>query len=131
MGRSKGDLAQSASVLYRYPKAPLRDRTRLYGVHRSRLRQAPWWPFLSDTRKSMDRQAFGRSRAEADKASQKIVAIRNARTLPEIADHWSGFLTDIQRAYTKLRIACREGPSKGWCDNVFGLRNTDELLRYV
>jgi hypothetical protein len=79
----------------------------------------------------MDRQAFVRSRAEADKASQKIAAIRNARTLPEIADHWSGFLTDIQRAYTKLRIACREGPSKGWCDNVFSLRNTDDLLRYV
>src|SRR5258705_7260992 len=79
----------------------------------------------------MDRQAFGRAREEAGKATQKIAEIRQAKTLREITDLWSGFLTDIQRSYTKLRIACRSGPSKGWCDNVFHTRNADDLLNYV
>jgi len=60
--------------------------------------------------------------------SQKL---EKAKTLEEIADLWSGFLTHIQRSYTKLRVACRSGPSKGWCDNVFQTRNADELLNYV
>jgi hypothetical protein len=79
----------------------------------------------------MDRQAFGRAREEVEKAAQKIAEIRRAKTLQEIAELWSGFLTDIQRSYTKLRIACRSGPSKGWCDSVFSIRNADELLSYV
>jgi hypothetical protein len=79
----------------------------------------------------MDRQAFGRAREEAGKAAQKIAEIRAARTLQEVADLWSGFLKHIQRSYTKLRIACRSGPCKGWCDNVFHIRNGDELLNYV
>jgi hypothetical protein len=79
----------------------------------------------------MDKQAFGRAREEAGKAAQKIAEIREAKTLHEIADLWSGFLTHIQRSYTKLRIACRSGPSKGWCDNVFQTRNADALLNYV
>ncbi|MEA2794537.1 MAG: hypothetical protein QOI87_1917 [Bradyrhizobium sp.] len=81
--------------------------------------------------KIMDRQAFGRAREEAGKAAQKIAEIREAKTLREIADIWSGFLTDIQRSYTKLRIACRSGSNKGWCDDVFHTRNADELLSYV
>jgi hypothetical protein len=79
----------------------------------------------------MDRQAFLRSREEAEKASQEIAAIRNAKTLSEVADHWSDFLTHIQRAYTKLRISYRKGPSKGWCDQIFSLRDSDDLLKYV
>jgi hypothetical protein len=79
----------------------------------------------------MDRQAFGRAREETEKAAQKIKAIQGATTLQEISDHWSGFLTHIQRSYTKLRVACRSAPCKGWCDNVFHTRNRDELLNYV
>src|SRR5690348_7732201 len=79
----------------------------------------------------MDRKAFSRAREEAAKAAEKIAAIRSAKTLSEISDHWSGYLTHVQRAYTRLRIACREGGSKGWCDQVFNARDTDELLRYV
>jgi hypothetical protein len=79
----------------------------------------------------MYREAFVRAREEARKASDKIVAIRNARTLSEVADLWSSFLTHVQRSYTRLRIACRSGPSKGWCDEVWNTRNNDDLLKYV
>jgi predicted translin family RNA/ssDNA-binding protein len=49
----------------------------------------------------MDRQAFGRAREEAGKAAQKIAEIREAKTLQEVADLWSSFLTDIQRSYVE------------------------------
>src|SRR5258707_10253620 len=86
---------------------------------------------LSRVVTTMDREVFGRAREEAAKASEKIVEIRTVATLSEIADLWSGFLIHVQRSYTRLRIACRSGPSKGWCDQVWQTRNNDDLLKYV
>jgi hypothetical protein len=57
--------------------------------------------------------------------------LRSGKTIGEVADLWSEFLTHVQRSYTKLRIACRAGSSKGWCDQVFAARNADDLLKYV
>lgn len=80
---------------------------------------------------ALDRRAFDRSRAELEKASAKIGEMRAANNLQEIADLWSEHLTNLQRAFTKLRMACKEGASKGWCDNVFHERSKDPLLSYV
>jgi hypothetical protein len=79
----------------------------------------------------MDREAFERSRDESRKAAGKLQEIRGANQLEKISELWSEYLTCIQRSYTKLRIACRNGPSKGWCDKVFHTRDDDELLKYV
>jgi hypothetical protein len=37
----------------------------------------------------------------------------------------------LQRAFTKLKIAAKDGPAKGWYDKIEHARKTDELLIYV
>src|SRR5262249_19142107 len=51
--------------------------------------------------------------------------------LDELAWAWSGFLTDAQRVFLKLREATRAGPSNRWSEILQRTRDQDELLRYV
>ena len=37
----------------------------------------------------------------------------------------------FRRSFTKMKIAAKDGPSKGWYDNIENQRKADELLSYV
>lgn len=50
---------------------------------------------------------------------------------PEVAAKWSDLLVYGNRVFTKLEQACKNGPSKGWFDNVKAFRRRDPLLAYV
>lgn len=68
---------------------------------------------------------------QAATARQKLEAIRASNNPATLDALWSDYLTHTQRAYTKLRIACAEGPSKLWCDKLIERRRSDELLQYL
>ena len=79
----------------------------------------------------MDEKAFARAREEAKLAASKLEAMKTAKKLAALAQLWSEFLTHIQRAFTKMKIATANGPSKRWYDTIENIRRTDDLLSYI
>jgi len=76
-------------------------------------------------------KAFSRAKDHLESARRNLEATAKASSLDELAWAWSGFLTDAQRVFSKLREATRAGPSKRWSEILQRTRDQDELLRYV
>lgn len=79
----------------------------------------------------MDKKAYLRARGEFDLAAAKLESMKQAPDLVRYAQSWSDFLSHVQRAFTKMKIATINGPSKGWYDKIENERHTDDLLSYI
>jgi hypothetical protein len=79
----------------------------------------------------MDKKAYLRARGEFDLAAAKLESMKQAPDLGHYAQSWFDFLSHVQRAFTKMKIATINGPSKGWYDKIENERRTDDLLRYI
>ena len=79
----------------------------------------------------MDKKASLRAREEFDLAAEKLKSMKQASNLEHYAQSWSDFLSHVQRAFTKMKIATKNEPSKGWYDKIENERHTDDLLSYI
>ncbi|MCP3462129.1 hypothetical protein [Bradyrhizobium sp. CCGUVB23] len=64
-------------------------------------------------------------------AKGKLDAMRNAKTLDELAALWEEFVAEQHRVYLRLRKATEHGPGKGWFDQILNEQRSDELLSYL
>jgi hypothetical protein len=79
----------------------------------------------------MDKKTYLRARQEFDLAGAKLKGMKDSSNLAAFAQSWSDFLSHVQRAFTRMKIATAKGPSKGWYDTIESQRHTDELLSYI
>jgi hypothetical protein len=64
-------------------------------------------------------------------AEAKLAAMRDARTLDELATLWEEFVAEQHRVFLRLRKATEHGPGKGWFDQIINEQRSDELLKYL
>lgn len=57
--------------------------------------------------------------------------MKSARNLKSLSQLWSEFLTENQRFYTRMVIACKTGPASAWWGAIMKERNADPLLQYL
>jgi hypothetical protein len=69
---------------------------------------------------------------ELARARDAIEAMRNAKTVDELAEHWSTFLGRLQRVWNKAASHFSQSPKWiGWSGRFMHLRRTDPLLAYL
>ncbi len=79
----------------------------------------------------MDIASFGKACAALENAKSKLEQMNVARDLRSLSSLWSEYLTEVQRFYTRMVIACKQGPSSAWWGSIKSARNSDPLLQYL
>jgi hypothetical protein len=79
----------------------------------------------------MNKAVFSQARTRLAASAKKANSLKFARSLDEIKELWSEYLTEHQRAFTRLGNAMDTGQERSWFDRVVRERRDDELLKYL
>jgi hypothetical protein len=79
----------------------------------------------------LEPNAFERAQEHLRSAKQKYSIMMTSGDVHQITNAWSELLTQIHRAFVKLRKATKRKAAKLWYDHIEEERKNDELLSYV
>ncbi|WP_307088687.1 hypothetical protein [Sphingomonas faeni] len=79
----------------------------------------------------MNRGIFGQAEKRLGAARKKAAEIKNSRSLDEITELWSEFLTEHSRFFNRLGNAMEAASEKGWFDRALAARKTDKTMSYL
>ncbi|MHC2401403.1 hypothetical protein ACVMGC_005947 [Bradyrhizobium barranii subsp. barranii] len=130
---------RGAAVLHRYHMSQLNPPAPRGSV----IETSAWGPLfrlsqlilfdvaMATMTKSSPQKALEAAKEKLQLAKAKLDAMRNAKTLDELAALWGEFVAEQHRVYLRLRKATGHGPGKGWFDRILNEQRSDALLSYL